>query len=79
MVGVVPEVFLASPSRMGKFAGMNATEIIDRIKQLPPMEKGKVAEFVRADTLRRASDDEARRAADAVFAEHSELFRQLAR
>jgi hypothetical protein len=76
---VVPEEFLASPSRMDKLAGVNAAEIIDQIKQLPPQEKGKVAEFVRADTLRHASDEEARRAADAVFTEHPELFRQLAR
>ncbi|HTB62284.1 MAG TPA: hypothetical protein VK737_01740 [Opitutales bacterium] len=57
---------------------MTAVEIIEQIKQLPPQEKGKVAEFVRVDAVRYAKDEDARRAAEAVFAEHPELFRQLA-
>jgi len=58
---------------------VTALEIIEQIKQLPPVEKGKVAEFVRADTVRYAKDEDALRAAEAVFTEHPELFRQLAR
>ncbi len=58
---------------------MTAVEIIEQIKQLPPVEKGKVAEFVRVDTVRFVKDEDARRAGEAVFAEHPELFRQLAR
>jgi len=57
---------------------MTAIEIIEQIKQLPPAEKGKVAEFVRADVARYVSDDDARRAGEVVFAEHPELFHQLA-
>jgi hypothetical protein len=58
---------------------MNASEINEQIKQLPPKEKGKVAEFVRAEAVRYAEVDAARRAAESVFAEHPELFHKLAR
>jgi len=64
---------------MGDIYCVTATEIIEQIKQLPPQEKGRVAEFVRAEAVRFAKDEEARRASEAVFAEHPELFRQLAR
>ena len=47
---------------MGDIYCVTATEIIEQIKQLPPQEKGRVAEFVRAEAVRFAKDEEARRA-----------------
>ena len=60
---------------------MNAMEVIDQFKRLPEDEQGKVVEFIRKNSsakVRYADDDAALAAADAVFAEHPELFRKLA-
>ena len=74
----MPSLGVARVLGIGDIGLVNATEIIEQIRQLPPQEKGKVAEFVRVDATRYAPDEDARRAAEAVFAEHPELFRQLA-
>lgn len=69
---------------------MNAAEIIERIKQLPPEERAAVEAFVRGEKgelrveegaprpARYIPKDEAEHIAEGIFQRHSELFRKLA-
>ena len=65
---------------------MNAAEVIENIKKLPPDEQRRVFNFVeqheRASLglppVRYATDEEFRSAANHVFEKHDELFRNLA-
>lgn len=60
---------------------MNAHEVIDQIKALPPEEQAKVLDFIEeVQSLRRGKQGDERdfaAAADWVFAEHAELMRKL--
>jgi len=67
---------------------VSATEVIEEIKKLPPVEEDKVLQFLvkrrlaRSDDARAsvsyATDAEAEAAGDFVFREHAELLRRLA-
>ena len=65
---------------------MNAAEVIEKIKTLPPDEQRKVFNFVAQfereslglPPVRYAPDDEFRAAAKHVFEKHDEFFRKLA-
>jgi hypothetical protein len=65
---------------------MNAVEVIEKIKNLPPDEQRKVFNFVAQferenlglPQVRYAPDDEFRAAAKHVFETHDKLFRKLA-
>jgi len=64
---------------------MSAIEIIEQIKALPQEERREVFAFVRETEetrrqkeVRYVDDETFRRAADAVFEKHHELFRRLA-
>ncbi|WPJ94409.1 hypothetical protein SH580_13295 [Coraliomargarita algicola] len=57
-------------------------EVIDQFKRLPDSEQGKVVEFIRKENsakVRYADDESAKAAGEAVFEEHPELFRKLAK
>jgi len=60
---------------------MNAHEVIDRIKALPPEEQAKVIDFIEevkaAHRVKYADDKSFAAAADWVFKEHAELMRKL--
>lgn len=60
---------------------MNAHEVIDRIKALPPEEQAKVIDFIEevkaAQRERYADDQSFAAAAEWVFKEHAELMRKL--
>ena len=60
---------------------MNADEVIDRIKALPPEEQAKVIDFIEevksAQRVRYADDKSFAAAAEWVFKEHAELMRKL--
>jgi len=75
-------VDLQYPMKSPMFSLMNAMEVIDQFKRLPEDEQGKVVEFIRKDSsakVRYADDEAAQTAVEAVFGEHPELFRKLAR
>lgn len=63
---------------------MNAQEIIEQIKTLPPEEQQRVAEFVKNSSVqsqpevRYADERQFREIVETVFEKHDELFRRLA-
>ena len=62
-------------------AGMNAREVIDQIKAMPPDEQAKVIDFVAevkaAQSVKFADQQSFDAAAKWVFEEHAELMRKL--
>jgi hypothetical protein len=57
---------------------MSAAEVIEEIKQLPPEEQRKVADFLRQTDLTGEVSEEFKRIADEVFTTNEELFHKLA-
>jgi hypothetical protein len=73
-----PPPNLPLPALAATVSAMSATEVIEEIKQLPPVEQRKVAAYVRELEAPDEVSDNFKRIADEVFTTNAELFRKLA-